>query len=215
MLQIPQKYFFESDSKYLNNDGILYFCKVIKEELKKTYFHEKSLFSNKTSEDTLKFAFALRLISRINHDSTFEDHCVEYYIDQNYNRLVTGMKYVEGQIYNYPESFTPSRRLFDLVVHRRGEFNGYPENLIHFEFKGTGSVSTRFINNDLLRLQKTTQNRLVREIVQKGYYSDGIHKYIGGYQLGIFIKFVNNIDAGRLIVFVNGETVENILNGGC
>jgi hypothetical protein len=209
MLQIPKKYFFEENGFFLNDEGISYFRKILKEELEQLYLKDNALFKKRASEDTLKLAFTLRMITRINHDSSLVGDCVDYYIDQNYNRLLTGMKYVEGEVYNYPDNYKPSRRLFDLVIHRRGELNGYPENLIHFEFKGTGQISKRFIDNDIYRLEKTTQNRLDNRISLRGYFSDGTFNYIRGYQLGIFIKFTRDIRGGIMIAFENGQALNN------
>lgn len=209
-LQIPTKYFSNIGGyNFLNSDGAAYFYKIVKEELHYLYENDSVLFNVKASEDTLKFAFALRIVARINDDTRFDNNFATYYIDQNYNRLSCSPKYVIN-----PNSIPrtngkkPSRNLFDLVIHARG--NGaieYPENLIHFEFKGLGWISKKSIEKDYSRLRATARYKNNFEISRFGYSHEGEHDFVCGYQLGIFVKFVNDNEGGKVTAFENGKEI--------
>lgn len=203
MIKVPKNLFFRDDGVYLSNYGKDYFCRIVTEVLMELYQVDNVLYQKRASEDTLKFAFTLKLINRINFDAENCNDYVMYYVDQNYNRLHSEMKYIESELGCGSYRNRPRRTLFDLVIHGRGEINEYPENLIHFEFKGLrNNCNLRHL--DWLRLEMTTRNSLCNQVVPRGYFYDGLFNYVSGYQLGIFIKFVNETFGGEIAIFDNG-----------
>lgn len=147
---------------------------------------QPELFINQLSEETLKYQFLRIFEHNFNGVMNLTTEYIDYKEDVNYNRTGTDMKYVGVTIGDN------GRTLFDLVIHQRGIGNRqYPENLIHFEFKGFND-NQQAINADKTRLALTTMGNIDPLIVPNGYMQFENLKYIRGYQLGLFLHFSEN-----------------------
>lgn len=156
---------------------------------------QPELFINRLSEDTLKYQFVRLFEPNFNRKMNLTTDYIDYREDVNYNRTGTDMKFVGVSIGD------EGRTLFDLVIHQRGIGNRqYPENLIHFEFKGF-SDNQQAINADKNRLALTTMGNIDPLIVPNGFIQVDYLKYIRGYQLGLFLHFSEN----SISAFSNGK----------
>lgn len=177
-----QYFYYEDNCYFLNDDGVDKIINITNDSLQKLIKEEKSLFINKLSEETIKYRFSLNLNSSLYQDG-IRNSCHTYFLDMNYNRIGDQLKFIEGR----------NRVLFDMIIHQRGKVNDYPENLIHYEFKGFDSILDE-IESDRQRLIFTTAMSANSRIVKFGYeYNNSNNRYnVCGYQLGFLIIMLNN-----------------------
>lgn len=186
---------------------------IVIESLAKLRLNESELFENETSESTLKYRFSKIFESELDISSTSESSKVRYFIDMEYNRSRRDVKVVDHEIYNFSgnnKKITRGRTTFDLIVHQRGSTNNYPENLIHFEFKGINSKDNG--ESDIERIKMTTSKANDSRVSKMGLditYGQNRREQIvvRGYQIGFFIKFGKLND--KLVVIKNGEVISN------
>ncbi|HPG43497.1 MAG TPA: hypothetical protein PLJ98_06810 [Acholeplasmataceae bacterium] len=163
---------------------------------------QPELFDKRLSEETLKYQFLRMFEMNFNREMNVTDDYIDYKEDVNYNRTGNDMKYVGVEIGDN------GRTLFDLVIHQRGIGNRkYPENLIHFEFKGFND-NQHAIKADKKRLTFTTMGNIDPLIVPNGYIQIEDSKYIRGYQLGLFLHFSKN-DVNSVFAYSNGKKLNN------
>ena len=195
----------------LSDKGVIAIACAVKKALKEMKIHEEYLFVNRLSEGCLKYRFSIYFSKEIEHFVDIYGDSPHYFLDFEYNRTSCNLKIIDKAIYDDPKNEVAIKKgltRFDMVIHQRSEHNEFPENLLHFEFKGI--KNKKGINNDIKRVSLTTLEAQNPLAVRYGVVSEGGSRkaVVRGYQLGFVIKFNKQDTKSKVVSIRNGKVVE-------